>query len=274
MILTNIASLMWQNIFAKMGLRKSGLIASTVLVCSLYVRNFTTPALKDALVYFLFTVCVMYLFEYRHSGNYKALFKLIIPLLIMTFIRMYMTAAVMVSLMMFLLKDFFEMFQKRVPVKKILLMFVTMVALMLGFIYILRTSLFEYVNSWLSRGAYGIGFLVDIIKRIFNFVYGPLIINIKNAQSLYYPSYISAFIRLLLTPALIVGVSKIIRRKKEKKYIMVLLVMPLIVCMAALSVGNSQSSIRQYMSFYPLICIILGLGLSKGEYPCEMEADR
>lgn len=272
-VLTNLSSIIWIKFFERIGMRKSGLVAATILVVSPYIRNFTTPALRDALVYFLFTVIALWLEEFYLNKTYKSLIKISIPLIILVFTRMYTAVAVIAIIGILALDEVRLFIISKISYKRVLLLlFIGVCAVMLFFILV-NTDLFNYALSWFYKTNFGIVMIIDIIKRIINFLYGPFIFHIFGAQNLYYPSYLSAFIRLLATPVFIQGILRL-RCYKNRKCIYIVLLVPFLISLCALSVGKLESATRQYMNYYPLLCIIYGIGYYKYEDdPLEIDSE-
>lgn len=268
--LTNICSLIWLKVFAKLKLERTGLIASSILTASLYIRNFTTPALKDAMVYFLFSYISYCMVEYYQSFELRSLIKTTIPLIFLVFTRMYLAVAIMCSIIILIIRNAKVMIKKGFSSKRLTQLLITMAIVAAAVIATVGGTVYKYAISWIVGAHYGLSAVLGVIKRVCNFVYGPLIINVINAQSLYYPSFIAAFVRLLATPLLIRGLLRI-NRHNARKCINIVLVIPFIICALALYVGGSESSIRQYLCFYPLLCILYALGIKRETDACYYE---
>lgn len=263
-LLTNLSAIVWVRFFKKIGMERSGLVAATILVGSFYVRNFTTPALKDALVYFLFTLISFFVEEFYLQKTYKSLIKIVIPLFILVFTRMYTAAAVVMAIGIIILGEVKKLLIGRISYKRAALLMLFLNLTVAAFIVLMRTEVYKYILSWIGKTGFGILLILDVLKRMINFLYGPFFINAFNAQNLYYPSYLSAFLRLLATPIFINGVLKM-KRYKNRRCVYIILFVPFLVSLLALSVGEQQSAIRQYMNYYPLLCIIYGIGCCKYE---------
>lgn len=262
-ILMHISMVVWYKFFVRLNMVGSGIMACIIMTTSLYVKNFTIPALKDALIFFLFTILCYQMLLFYQKNKLKNILYMLLPLAILTFTRMYTAAAIVFVLGILLLRYIKILYKGKYPVNSICFSVILCVCAFIIVIYMMRTALYGYIMRWIVELNLGLNLLLDVSKRILNFIYGPLFINIFSAQALYYPSYIASFVRLLATPVLIKGLLKFFKCENRNAVIM-LLVLPFVISIVSLSVGKQDSAVRQYMTYYPLLCIIYGKGLTSG----------
>ena len=261
-ILMHISFIIWYKNFSLVGLAKSGKVAVIFMTLSLYLKNFTIPALKDPMVFFLSTVIIYNLIQFYYNLKLKQLVHTIIPILVLIFTRMYIAAGLMVSLVLLVFYYIKIMYKKKNTFNALVLSCAIIIVMLIAMVAMLTTDVYAYALRWINEVDFGlVGIIFTIIGRFINFCFGPLFINIFTAQSLYYPCYVEAFIRTVGCLFLFKGIY-LSKKMKNKGLLFVTIVLPMLISMVALEAGEQASAIRQYMPFYPLLSILYAIGIT------------
>ena len=257
-IIMHCSFVVWYQIFIEFKFDKKICERATLfMILSLYLQNFTIPALKDPLVFALVSMISKYIVKFYYCRRHKILFQTIVPLTILMFTRMYVACALIISMFICIIM----LMKNRMTIRNLIgIMGVLIVGSIIGFLLIRNGDLLTYINRWVNEYDLGImGLIVSLIKRTLEFCFAPLIFNIMNAQSLYYPTYIESSLRLLLCPALIYGIISV-KYVKDKGLFFSIFLVPLLVSMVAFETGEQASAVRQYFQSYPLLCLLYARG--------------
>ena len=258
--LMQISILIWYLIFIKLVGSHTSKIFMIIMLFSLYLQTFTISALKDPIVFFLVALISYILFNLTKDNYQKKFIMLLALLLLFLFTRIYDSVAMFITILLFI-------YFRAKPSRK--QRFLSTVALIISFLLLLIIPIFRELSIYLFSKATELlfnqsimDFIIQFFIRFFNLYFSPIIINIFNAQYLYFGCYIESFMRTLLFPVFIIGFSKLLKLK-QKKEVMILLFIPIFVNILSLTIGDQSSPIRQYMWNYQTIIIILSLGINE-----------
>ena len=252
-ILMHVSAGIWYKNFLNLKFgKKNAETASIIMLLSLYLYNYTIPALKDPLVYFLSTIISYFLVKYIYDEKLRYIIYTIIPIIVT---RMYVATSFCIAVIIccgrYVLKK-----------KKYICIYCISIVSLLLIVSIFAKNVIAYIFTWIKRYDMNlVELIINMFKRCVQFCFAPLIINIGNAQPLYYPTYIDALIRLLGIGFLIKGLT-CLRKYQNKFAISIIFVIPLLLSMIALETGEQFSSVRQYFQSYPILCILYSIGIN------------
>lgn len=258
--LMQISILMWYLIFIKLINIRISKIFMILMLCSLYLHTFTISALKDPIVFFLVAV-ISYELCYLTKENYtKNIIILCAAVILLLFTRIYASIAMLVTIFIFFI---FKIKPSKKDFTKSLLIFGLSFCILL-IIPIFRDLItYLFLKTWeLLINQNIIDFTVQFFIKLFNLYFSPVIINIFNAQYLYFGCYIESLIRTILFPVFLVGFNKLFKLKQRNE-ILIILFIPIFINLFSLTLGEQSSPVRQYMWNYQAIVIILSLGINE-----------
>jgi len=267
--LMKVSILLWYFVLKYCSSGRVASIAAIFMLFSLYLKLFSVIPLKDPLVFFLSSVGTFGIVKLYFDKKLAGLFIALLAFALSLITRIYVAGGFTIVLAILM----YDMIARRSATsaeknKKRGWVVTLAVLVLVIFAYFITqnsilNSIVAYTMNWIQVNVLSGSFMALILRLLLaipDIYFAPYFFNSYIAQPVYLPAYFESFVRLLLIGFAIKGV-KLIYNSPNRRFIFIVMVIPLLINMLALEVQYSSSSIRQYMTNYPLICFMLAMGL-------------